>query len=760
MLQQSLESRAKRFESRIRSFSHMRDSRFIVPFFFYTAWRNRYPVMAKVLYRIFVLIEVYALYENGFSDFAFSLAFIFFVSFSFRKIFRGVSQFFRVLLAQARITRSSVRLTDVTGGLLVLSLLYSLITCGSIFVFLMSSSSETSLQIFSGLWFFIFLGELVSDSLWMVIYTRHRLPRNFALITALRALPVLSAFFLTSVTGIWVYILAIFIGRIGEVIHLSTLALRALSKDNIHVFDSHNKKKKTKRISKILLNALRNNEMYTYIECHALPQIYRIMLACFLFQTDLYLWLAYFTFHSMLTSLCYLPTRIASSMGMDLYTRIQKLDLETAQHYLFRTRVVVLCATIMSFALTALALFGDYSYLLLDYKIISQTSLFLLFAIPSFAFYRSEFAYFVALGQEPRVLNIKRLSYISIIAIQAVLVIIFRANLSALLLVEILFHIIVAALMYMKIKPSKSPFYEYSLSYKLMTSSFLPTNIWFEVLRFCKSSAVVIIHLDKNFVNAQGRENSTKHISKSLNTIFASCSLTPDVFLLADIENKFTSSSALEREVILHSGGNIRNVIAVSKDFDIDDIEKILKVNDLHANTKKLALRVIRATEEKELRDLQREYSQFFNSKSLEKNIARYCRKQAFKKVKILTKTGKGDSWFIRSNHRKYANKLFSNSQGVMSLVPQKLQQFPCITVLGKPIVVFDGRKVSGKAKDELRTFCILGSILLTAETFLFHDWQPRIETENVCKKFIEKRKTSIKKTPIKEPSLKQRAVA
>jgi hypothetical protein len=300
--------RASFLQASVKSFSFLARLKYLL-------YRARYPVLTRVISRLFILLELYFAYLF-FSQKIFTEIALFLILIQLQRAgVRGVLSSLRPKLAQAKIKKNdhdyrlainkATTLGNTTG--LLMGFLFA------IFAVIQMHQSATG---FFYLLYFLLLTPLYSITtiLWGAIYVERRQYRSFTKVITLRAIPLLVLLSFSGV-GPTAYLIGILVAKALEYVYLIGIALKALKLSISQV---------TSVASPARLKKFISNRFYQSITLSAVIfPLYDLLLGLVILNRSAAFFVVYCTFYFLIRFLLVIVLQTPRTLFFDVYTALK-----------------------------------------------------------------------------------------------------------------------------------------------------------------------------------------------------------------------------------------------------------------------------------------------------------------------------------------------------------------------------------------------------------------------------------------------------
>lgn len=717
----------------------------------YLYWRSRFPIMQKLLNRLFLLLELALIYSFFHIKIVTSVALLLLGVFAFNAIAFGIRQHFRVNLVSAQKeqhpTLPSALLASCTLTGILLGITAGITLTGV--AYLVGLPFTTIL--YAAAWSIVLPLEYMQATAWMAVYTEHRLRRRISIVCALRLIPTLMLIATHSFFGLYSYIIAILLSRSAESLYLFSLARNALKERDWsfdlpgylrHAFEPRQK-----------LALVNWQKLWRYLMPQLALQSYQIGLAVALFTRGTDYWLPYCGFVYLLMLFSYLPVRAVQSLEMDIFLALKGADLPRARWLakratraaLFVSAVLILVLNILF--IVSLALFTLFLPSLYDLWIYFNLALLVR------VLFQTRFQLSMAAAIEYSRLGLwGSLIVAAFLPLQLFLVLILRANLAMILLADILVWIALLPCLKPKRDFLLSPFLSPFLKRRLSNQTEIPAAAWLQLnsawQRIGWPIAYFILQLDADYYSQPASQRLLDETQRVLDSVASACPLMPGWYLVACPTVKLSPARiAVALRVAL--AGHLRNIIQIRTDYAItQNINVILQASRRVRQSSREQRSITTVLEQLQQSDIILQAFELCKRLPRHQNVlesqlgtALTVLRQQYPELPLiswdgskLSKAGTASQALLIA-----ANQMFTESKRMGALILHPPKPFLTIASAGQLLILLDPSGLKGQAaRNKLRLWS--NALTLAFSIYTIRTKQPLIDLPEDLFSFITER--------------------
>lgn len=640
----------------------------------YLYWRNRFPLLLKILTRSLVIVEVFLInhYFNFFLASSFGL--IFFIFYYLRELHRGVVQSVKKCLLEKYISKQSSGAYDLIKRLLLVNITYGIICPLLFLLFIYFNGENQQTLLFVSLWIVIFPLQLLANSFWTLLYGFHRLKRSFWLILLCRLVPVFALILLGEVSGIMAYFIGFIAGRSFENVYLISISWAALNRGLLKQNDSKSKEK------------IYNN--YAQLLFPLCFPLYNIFLALLIYIRDSGEWLTHFFVIYILNILLFIALRGPQSLMMDFYLCILNLNAGNALKWLKLSckvrNVVILLLSIM---LAVPLVLGSQYYL--SIPLLTAFLPMVIIMLLARALLQTQLLYIQAGFLEKQVLCKLAAACFVLILFQTYALLFLRVDLNFIYMSEGVLLMLLALFIRSSTKSAaelkQSEIYKYKESYLKSRAAWLETDKLFAAVQQGRYH-YLCIQIDTEYERLEKRDHTLASISGSLSVDLILIPVYPGIYFLAcppDIlEQKLIRKLKLAHPAI------IRSVIKFDMLNFEDSLKQLLqalrKSNQQHAALNRFQYFVELVLQSKLL------VNDFADIQDLNSALDLSFKKYKLDQLRVIYKEGCSIPQNCRPEHIDFALNCFHGSEFRKFLLYYSKNSFLQIVTEGQPVAVID----------------------------------------------------------------------
>lgn len=677
----------------------------------YLFWRNRYPVLTRLISRGFLFLELYLLLSLYHTRAAAALSGLLFFLYLCQQLFQGCVQQFRVHIAASLQGRNLERAEELVRSLAVLGVFFGSALAALAFSGVLLFSDNSLFIFLAALLLIVVPVQLWSSSLWSAVYVFHRLPRNFWVIVLLRAIPSLTLILLAGVFGPLLYGVAVTVARLLEGVYLGDLARKALNK----YFKRSDTEEAVSRFRLVWPGSV--PEFIERVVFYAAPAVYSAAVAGALLLTHDFYWVTYFTFFYLAITLLYIPLRLPQSLAMDVYLCLRRGSIFMAARFLRLSAVVATIALLLLICVFAAVVVLLSGYLIFQAPFLWKLSGYMFLILLARGVYGVAFIALRAACLERLIIWPHTAMFMCAAVLQLWAIVAYEADINFVLLIEAVVHLSAAALLfYARGRFQESPLLTGVLQ-KVATREIATPLLWLRSVTNRSSAAghFGLIQIDPGYRSRAAEERLALLLKSRLPQLqFAFVRACPGYLL-------FNISAAMEprdfeAQCLLACPGMVRSACLFAARAPEEEYIRLVQVlkntREYHRWIKsfrdRLTSRRFKAVLEGEFESfVVREVSELN-----EKLLALAC---CVKQLPVISVSGsklirQGD---IEPRFEQFVADRLGRSTFGMSIFPAMAGSVVVVTCLGVPLQFIDCYQANSRTREEVLDRALLFSIAM-----------------------------------------------
>ena len=724
MIHTKLESHARNDQERSARVARWRLTPSLGNFGRYVLWRNRFPLINKILSRSIVLIEIYLFYHFFHFSLLTSVGAILFLGYLTRELFRGISQGFRLALIEEEARGGHPSSSHVLGLSLVAAASIGVAAAGiSLGLALAFKISNFGLALLA-LALIVSPLEFVEQMLWSAIYTKKRLSRSFWLLSILRLTPAALLILAHQSLGPAAYVIGFAIARLGEHGYLITRALRELTRLDLSPKLPASPWKK--------LNGLLRIPRISSHVFAPLPFVaYELTVGALLLLRSEQYFITYFVILQLAALFGFLAARGPQSLAMDLFLALRSGDIASASLRWRQANRLLVYLLIITATILAALIYSSSSLLSLSSSLVYELPLYLLLELLTRTCFLGQLSLHRAIGTEIRAIKLQLVLFTFAALCQWQAILWYRVNLPAVLALDVSTMAIAAYSLIRTRRLASSRLFSLAMQSVFKFHAGLPAPLWLDhgqrLATATGSVALLLIAPLPRYLRTDLRNALIEEISNILPAQSAVIDICPGLwgFLVPGQADQVTN--LYRKKILFELAGHLRTVTVIDPTLPVAEILKQILLSLTPVKYPVPKIKLLFSTLKTLLSDPR--FAAYLRPLASERTqqflptLSSALKTFGIGLAPILARTdcgvvAVGD---VRDDHLRISEACFSRTWRSTSLLPSIDKPYVVISVAGDPQAVIDGRGLAAPEAASLSALALALSIQWTARLIANH---------------------------------------